>query len=140
MLTELANAVAGTSLDLHVSIYVTCLCNPEAVPPIPNSDVSTFRPSVAALLRDLVTPPSPSPSANVVPSSNASSAEDDDAEDAQKGLAGKLEWVGLGGGVAVCASGPESLIRETQNAVARMGVVRGIELGGIGLHTELFAL
>ena len=112
MLTEIAHAVAGTSLDLHVSVYVTCLCNPEAVPTIPNSEVSVYRPSVRQLLQDLVTP---------------------DAED-------KLKWTGLGGGVAVCASGPETLCRETQNAVARMGAVRGLELGGIGLHTELFAM
>ncbi|KAF7797826.1 hypothetical protein EIP86_009032 [Pleurotus ostreatoroseus] len=112
MLTEIAHAVAGTSLDLHVSVYVTCLCNPEAVPTIPNSEVSVYRPSMRQLLQDLVTP---------------------DAED-------KLKWTGLGGGVAVCASGPETLCRETQNAVARMGAVRGLELGGIGLHTELFAM
>lgn len=61
-------------------------------------------------------------------------------EDPEKPLKSKLPWVGLGGGVAVCASGPESLIREAQNAVAKMGVVRGREVGGVGLHTELFAL
>ena len=115
MLMDIANAVAGTSLDLHVSIYVTCLCNPEAVPPIPNSEVTIYRPSVGQLLTELVTPP---------------------AEDAPE----KLAWAGTGGGVAVCASGPELLLRETQNAVARIGLTRGMELGGIGLHTELFTL
>ena len=49
-LTDLATAVSGTSLDLHVSIYVTCLCNPEAVPPIPNSEVTVLRPTVRKLL------------------------------------------------------------------------------------------
>ncbi|RPD52054.1 iron reductase, partial [Lentinus tigrinus ALCF2SS1-6] len=58
MLMEITNAVAGTSLDLHISVYVTCLCNPEEVPPIPNMDVvATTRPSVTGILRDLVTPP-----------------------------------------------------------------------------------
>ena len=117
MLMVIANAVAGTSLDLHISIYVTCLCDPEAVPPIPNSEVSVYRPSVGKVLQELVTPPA-----------------EPDAENA------KLAGVGLGGGVAVCASGPETLLRETQNAVARMGLRRGVELGGIGLHTELFAM
>lgn len=127
MLTEIANTVEGTSLDLHVSIYVTCLCNPQAVPPIPNSEVSIYRPSVSKLLRELVTPPD--------------QVSSDDASDKQsKSLSAKLEWVGLGGGVGVCASGPESLIRESQNAVAKMGILRGLELGGIGLHTELFAV
>ena len=118
MLMDLANAVSSsdTSLDLHISIYVTCLCDPEAVPPIPNSEVSVYRPSVGKVLQELVTPPA------------------DPEADA------KLAWVGLGGGVAVCASGPETLLRETQNAVARLGLRRGAELGGIGLHTELFAM
>ncbi|RPD67643.1 hypothetical protein L226DRAFT_583086, partial [Lentinus tigrinus ALCF2SS1-7] len=62
MLMEITNAVAGTSLDLHISVYVTCLCNPEEVPPIPNMDVvATTRPSVTGILRDLVTPPAPTP-------------------------------------------------------------------------------
>ncbi|OBZ74630.1 Ferric reductase transmembrane component 3 [Grifola frondosa] len=102
MLMDIATAVAGSSLDLHVSIYVTCLCNPEDVPPIPNSDVTTLRPSVSNLLRELVTAPS---------SPSIAEVEEDSTKD-------KLNWVGLGGGVAVCAAGPESLTRETQNAVA----------------------
>ncbi len=122
MLMEIANTVAGTSLDLHVSIYVTCLCHPEAVPPIPNSEVGTYRPSVGKILKELVTP-------------HSAIADDDSKE-----LNCKLAWAGLGGGVAVCASGPEALLRETQNAVSKMGLTRGLELGGIGLHTELFAL
>ena len=58
MLMDIANTVAPSqSLDLHISIFVTCLCDPSAVPPIPNSDVTVFRPSVTELLRELVTPP-----------------------------------------------------------------------------------
>ena len=52
----------------------------------------------------------------------------------------KLNWVGLGGGVAVCVSGPEALTREAHNAVARVGMTKGLELGGITLHTEVFSL
>lgn len=133
MLMDIANAVAGSSLDLHVSIFVTCLCSPEDVPPIPNSEVTVLRPSVTTLLRDLVTPPSSSPSYD----DKLSAEEQQDADFISQP---KLEWVGLGGGVAVCAAGPESLTREAQNAVARLGLTRGIELGGIGIHTELFAL
>ncbi|KAK7676992.1 hypothetical protein QCA50_020021 [Cerrena zonata] len=147
MLMEIANIVAtSSSLDLHISIYVTCLCDPSAVPPIPNSDVTVFRPSVTTLLQELVSPPESLPSqarlsALSTHSSDSHSNEDDDAEeDLEKCMKSKLQWVGLGGGVAVCASGPESLIRESQNAVAKMGVMRGVELGGVALHTELFAL
>jgi ferric-chelate reductase len=123
MLMDIANAAAGSSLDIHFSIYVTCLCDPEAVPPIPNSDVNIYRPSVSKMLRELLTPPT-----------------GDVSEKAARGSEPKLEWVGLGGGVGVCVSGPEGLVRETQNAVAMVGTLRGVQLGGVGLHTELFAL
>lgn len=135
MLMDIANTVADTSLDLHISIFVTCLCSPEDVPPIPNSDVTILRPSVSALLRDLVTP-----SASMSSSASTSIADDKLSSEEQGEVQPKLDWVGLGGGVAVCAAGPESLTREAQNAVARLGLTRGIELGGIGIHTELFAL
>lgn len=144
VLADIAAAVARTTdLDLHVSIFVTCLCNPEAVPPIPNCDVSIYRPSVTALLRELVTPPIAAMNANALSPSKLQkeeSRDESDLEEVQNGSSSKLSWVGLGGGIGVCASGPESLIYETQNAVARLGVTRGVSLGGIGLHTELFAL
>jgi len=123
MLIDLANTVAGTSLDLHISIFVTCLCKPEEVPPIPNTEVSILRPSVGSLLQGLVIPPS-----------------DIEKDDSDSALASRLNWVGLGGGVAVCAAGPESLTTETRNAAAKLAITRGMELGGIGLHTELFAI
>lgn len=145
-LKELALACerSNGALDLHVSVYVTCLCNPEAVPDIPNCDVSVYRPAVRKILRALVAPPD---TENALEASSGSTANKKDAEDVEEdtptqthSLSGKLNWVGLGGGVGVCASGPESLIRETQNAVARLGLTQGVKLGGIGLHTELFAL
>ncbi|KAM5531189.1 hypothetical protein V8D89_015159 [Ganoderma adspersum] len=145
MLMDIARAVAGTSLDLHVSVYVTCLCNPEDVPPIPNMDVTICtRPSVTGLLRDLITPPSPAPSSwrksdLESEESDSRSLESDECARAIPGAA-RLRWVGLGGGVGVCAAGPESLTREAHNAVARVSLTRGIELGGVGLHTELFAI
>jgi len=133
MLMDIANTAAGTSLDLHISVFVTCLCNPEAVPRIPNSDVTMVRPSVHSLLNNLLTTPG---------SSSSNSVSVDIEEDAGEKLdqSPKLNWVGLGGGVAVCASGPETLTREAHNAVARIGMRKGVELGGIALHTELFSL
>ncbi|KAH8093109.1 iron reductase [Cristinia sonorae] len=148
-LMAIANtAASSSSFDLHISVFVTCICNPDAIPPIPNSDVTIFRPSVTALLRQLTTPPSvsPSKSSSDPRSSDVSSIDLEDVgeEDmealTERAIKSKLPWVGSGGGVGVCASGPESLIREAQNAVARLGVVRGREVGGVGLHTELFAL
>ena len=141
-LRRLARAVAapGTGLDLHVSVFVTCLCDPDAVPDIPNCDVSVFRPSVGRVLRALVRAPSDAELARKDSADKSDAGEGEDEEARDYSLAGKLHWVGLGGGVGVCASGPESLIRETQNAVARLGATQGVQLGGIGLHTELFAL
>ena len=142
-LTAIANtAAASSTLDLHISIFVTCICNPDAVPPIPNSDVTIFRPSVTSILRELTTPPSAAcDDAASLSSLTSSAIEQADMEVlAEKAVKCKLPWTGFGGGVAVCASGPETLIRESQNAVAKLGVMKGRELGGIALHTELFAL
>ncbi|EIN03568.1 hypothetical protein PUNSTDRAFT_116967 [Punctularia strigosozonata HHB-11173 SS5] len=172
-------ATPGSGLDLHVSVFVTCLCNPEAVPPIPNSDVRVGRPSIHKMLRDFVTPPC-APCADSVAKgascccapdtagtstlSTASASQPGVLSASEKAAETKLEveeeerfatecdceagdfdvpglrWVGLGGGVAVCASGPERLTREAKNAVARIGMARSVALGGIALHTELFSL
>ena len=140
MLNEIAHAVAGTSLDLHITVYVTCLCNPEEVPPIPNMDViATTRPSVSGLLRDLVTPP-PAFAGHSKGDAETESLQSDESAEELTAPSRRLNWVGLGGGVAVCAAGPESLTREAHNAVARVSLTRGVQLGGIGLHTELFAI
>ncbi|TFK77223.1 iron reductase [Pluteus cervinus] len=147
MLMDIANTAAGSSIDLYISVYVTCLCNPEAIPSIPNCDVTLIRPSVYQVLRDLVTPPP----ASVKGSGESSSPRTDEGSKSQfqetvneavevGTIHDKLRWRGVGGGVAVCASGPETLTREASNAVARLGLSRGIELGGIALHTELFSL
>lgn len=159
------SAVASWSsthpLDLHISIYVTCLCNPEAVPPIINCDVVTFRPSIHQLLIDLITPPTVIPSSSPFHNNNLKllpgkprkelpfdSSTKTPTEiiivDEEKGVlpsAEKLPWLALGGGMAVCSSGPVSVTTETANAVARIQLSeRGRDLGGIGLHTETFSL
>ncbi|TFK37211.1 hypothetical protein BDQ12DRAFT_685512 [Crucibulum laeve] len=181
-IATVAATSAGSSmpLDLHISIYVTCLCKPEAIPPIPNCDVTIVRPSVYEVLKDLVTPPASltappaprTPQASVtekprtpavpeiqyVPSSSPAPSSEDDEEDEDLkqqhqpagdienptlGLSasGKLPWVGFGGGLAVCASGPESLTREAANAVARLQLGgQGLKIGGVGLHTEVYSV
>lgn len=196
-LMEIARTVASsdrsaTPLSLHISVYVTCLCDPEAVPLIPNCDVTIMRPDIHHILSDLITPPTPtlsclssstsmsphqdkssSPpslvktmsSSNVTPpplplemrahdqqmylvSSRGHAAtvpgqdpdiESTDALDPQASR--KLPWIGTGGGVAVCVSGPASLVREASNAVARLRLSqRGMEMGGLDIHTEVFSL
>ena len=44
------------------------------------------------------------------------------------------------GGLAVCAAGPESLVREAKNAVARVSLASGLKLGRVGMHSEVYAL
>ncbi|KAK0234313.1 iron reductase [Armillaria fumosa] len=105
MLMDITNA-ATPALDVHVSIYVTCLCNPDAVPPIPNSDVIFERPTFGKVLGDLVKCPG----------------------DGKNGKGRSSR------GVGVCVCGPESLVREASNAVARLG------MGDLGLHTEVFSM
>ena len=118
MLVDIASAVAGSSsLDLHISIFATCKCDPQAVPQIPNSIVTQGeRPSAHQLLKDLTTP------------------------SAESGT-NCLRWAGLGGGLGVCASGPGSLTGDMANAVAKLSL-GGIadQIGGVGSHIETYVL
>lgn len=127
MLMDIATAAQGTSLELHIFVYVTCLCDPSAISPIPNTHVTIGRPSISTLINDLLVSSSPS-------SSDVEIGAEAEGKSSQQNV------VMRGGGVAVCASGPESLTREAQNAVARVGPGRAGMLGGIGIHTELFSL
>jgi ferric-chelate reductase len=115
---DITNAAAGSSLDLHISIFVTCLCDPEAVPPIPNSITTLVRPDVHRLLEHVLSPP---------PADGGESR-------------GAVQVVTSRGGVGVCASGPESLTRQAANAVARLAPLHAKSVGGIALHTEVFSL
>ncbi|KAF8170760.1 hypothetical protein BJ912DRAFT_1083580 [Pholiota molesta] len=156
-----ASASSAAPLELHISIYVTCLCNPEAVPPIPNCDVTIVRPSVHRVLQDLTgsTPARNSSSAKQQQRASSSSEGNEDQDQDQEKARGqdivevldpeadpealsRVPFVAAaGGGLAVVASGPEGLVREVANAVARLQVGgRGVRLGGVGLHTEMFSL
>ena len=121
---DIADAAAEeSSLDLHISIFVTCLCTTPALPAIQNSTVTDTRPDVYQLLAHIVSP----------------TLVEEDVEDESNRKASD-ERVDCQGGVGVCASGPESLTREAANAVARLGSVHGRRVGGISLHTEVFSL
>lgn len=160
MLQQIANTVAKhrakvhsseTStlpLDLHFLIYVTCLCDPEAVPVIPNSDVLTEKPTAHGILNEFVSAPlqyherASSSYRRDSTVSKESSSDVECGDDEGSILKSKLEWVGLEGGVGVCVSGPEGLIREIGNAVSLLGLkgVKGNSVGKVGIHTELFAM
>jgi len=115
MLLDIANKAQESSLELHIKIYVTCLCDPEAVPAIPNCDVTLHKPRVGELIQPLLT-------------------SHGDIE------GGKIGRIRGGGGLAVVVSGPDSLITETQNAVASVPVSQTRKVGGIAMHTETFSL
>jgi len=124
MLMDIADATSEeSSLDLHISIFVTCLCDAPALPAILNSTVTTTRPDLYQLLARILSP----------------ALVEDDVEVESERKAGDERMV-CHGGVGVCASGPESLTREAANAVARLGPVHGRRVGGIALHTEVFSL
>jgi ferric-chelate reductase len=54
-LEDIATAAAREpSLELHMKFFVTCLCDPEAVPNIVNSEVTIEKPSISLLLQQFV--------------------------------------------------------------------------------------
>ncbi|KAJ1311621.1 hypothetical protein OPQ81_010098 [Rhizoctonia solani] len=110
ILTQLAEACHEASLSVSFSFHVTCLCNPDELLPIRNSTIQQSKPDIEDLLAPLLEP------------------------DEEKGVG-----VAASGGIAVAASGPESLICQARNAVAKVrpGIAR--RAGGIQIHTELFA-
>ncbi|KAJ8579435.1 hypothetical protein M405DRAFT_835804 [Rhizopogon salebrosus TDB-379] len=114
MLIDIGTAASNSSINLHISIYVTCLCDPEAVPAIPNSIVMPSRPSVHDPLASFINLP----------------CENEDSRDT----------VTKRRRVAVCASDSESITREARNPAARIGLTASIDVGGIALHTGLFSL
>lgn len=114
MLADIALKAQHSSIILHIEIFVTCLCDPETVPVIPNCEVSIERPQVSKLLDTFV----------------------DRAMDLE---AGKYTNADLNG-LALAVSGPKSLITEAQNAVARLSIGRMHKIGNVALHTEEFSL
>ncbi|KAF8315153.1 hypothetical protein DL93DRAFT_2079335 [Clavulina sp. PMI_390] len=94
-------------IDVQFRVFVTCLCNPEAVPLIPKLTVEIAKPSISELLAPLLD---------------------------------ETRLTGVAGGVGVAASGPESLTRTAQNAVASVGVREAAAVGGVEVHTELFSI
>lgn len=120
--TPLLNVIAlraaapESTLDLHISVYVTCLCRPEDIPPIPNCDVLVERPTVQRLLDNFV--------------SQTGTARDEESSKPK----GSADW----SSVAICAGGPENLTAEAKNAAARLALrnpTRRVEC-----HTEAYFL
>lgn len=117
MLQTIAVLAAESSIDLHISIYVTCLCDPGAVPQIPNSLVTMEKPTIKRILQPILS-----------------------ADDIEKGAnAGGRSGGGVGG-LAIAVSGPESLTNEMRNAVAGMSLKQRRRFGRVDVHTEVFAI
>jgi ferric-chelate reductase len=146
-LQALARTVEQTpGLTLHIAVYVTCLCDPEAVPDIPNSVVTVERPDARRMLGTFLA------GTDLGPGCSAGSLESAEAVEVgpTKGSPEMSEkdvpvlehgaGAGVAGGVALCVAGPESLCREAANAVAIMGAREGVRVGGISFHSEVYAL
>ncbi|KAJ7076743.1 hypothetical protein B0H15DRAFT_863285 [Mycena belliarum] len=133
-------AAPGSRIRLSIRIFVTCLCDPDAVPAIPGCTVTEARPQVGHALAELLGAPSPSsgkPRASV--SSSASASTEELPKDVEDGAAcfGDVE----GGGVALFVAGPGSLIREAGNAAARANLsARGRRAGGVAFCAEAFTV
>ncbi|KDQ19799.1 hypothetical protein BOTBODRAFT_152296 [Botryobasidium botryosum FD-172 SS1] len=124
ILADLGHAAARCpSLSLHISFYVTCQCTAEDLSSIPNHSVEIGKPGIGDLLEPFLVPQA------------GTGGGDVEGEGATE-----KKDIGGGGGVAVIASGPESLVRGAQNAVARVGARRARRVGGVEVHTELFAI
>ncbi|KAG5732756.1 Ferric reductase transmembrane component 1 [Termitomyces sp. T112] len=147
LLRAIARTAAAASVRLTMTAYVTCMCSPEEVD-VPGLVVRIGgRPDVSRLVRgvavghigtttrgseeDLCT-------CGCVDEALKAQEEDEDEES----LAGDVEkGKGVVRGqkqesVGVCASGPETMIREATNAVAGYAV-EGRE---VGFHAEVFAM
>ncbi|KAG8773150.1 hypothetical protein FRC12_002697 [Ceratobasidium sp. 428] len=110
---HLAEACNGTSLSLSFHFYVTCLCDPSNLLAIRNSTTEEGKPMIEDLLAPML----------------------EGSADTEKGPVASPT-----GGIAVAASGPESLICQARNAVAEVGPSVAMRVGGVQIHTELFAL
>ncbi|KAH7104492.1 iron reductase [Auriculariales sp. MPI-PUGE-AT-0066] len=114
LMRDIADKSRQCGLQLHFNVFVTCLCNPEAVPPIPELTVTMDKPSMRAHLTPFL---SPTPT---------------DAE-----ASASLPTNG-GLGIAVC--GPRGLTNEAQNTVAMLSPSQMTRLGGAELFVEHFSL
>ncbi|KAL0948926.1 hypothetical protein HGRIS_009034 [Hohenbuehelia grisea] len=129
ILARIAKTASSSSLDLHMSIYITRPCVLNFSPSVPKCDIFTQKPAPRDLLQDFV-----GDSFN----RNPTAAFDADNEKAQSPTHMQPH---AGGGVAVCVSGPASLTASVANAVVRYGTVERMQtLGGISLHTESFSM
>jgi len=115
MLVDIANKAQDSSVDLHISIFVTCLCDPESIPTIPNSVISIEKPKIANLVKPFLS--------------------------SEGGIeAGKTGKGRNGGGFAIAVSGPARLTAEAQNVVARIPAAAARRIGGLAFHSEIFSL
>ncbi|KAJ7431080.1 iron reductase [Mycena galericulata] len=148
-LLQIATAAArpDAHLDLTIRIFVTCLCDPDAVPAIPGCTVTEARPSVSGVLGELLSPPcsddsttsSSKSSVDGLPQANIREVDLDVEKGVRKGAgAGYTQG---GGGIAVFAAGPGSLLREAGNAVAGANMsARGLAAGAVEFCTEAFKM
>lgn len=125
-------------LTLTIRIFVTCLCDPGAVPRIPGCTVTEARPSVTSVLAEVLDPACASLSASRSSSELELEVEALPTNALEKGAA--CAHAG-GGGVAVFAAGPASLIRVAGNAVVRANLsARGRKAGGVAFCAEAFTV
>ncbi|KAK7036346.1 iron reductase [Favolaschia claudopus] len=145
-LQQIAAASPPQTLELHIQIHVTCLCDPLAVPAIPNCVVveGEGRPEVRGVLGALIRGGSSFGAKCDVDveeggeKRSASVSEEDIAgEKAAKGRVSEDGGAQDGETTAVFAAGPASLVREAGNAVVAENLRGG---GGVRFCAEVFTI
>ncbi|KIY45553.1 hypothetical protein FISHEDRAFT_66860 [Fistulina hepatica ATCC 64428] len=147
-LASLATTAADASVDLRILICVTCLCDPDAVPDIPQCEVVELkaRPETAILLRDFVSSHAGTDPELASTDSKRAPANSKDL-DKSKNVTGSRPVIESkpvvstteSRSLAVFASGPESLTLEAGNAAAALALSSSGKLD-IKLFTEVFSL
>ena len=135
-------AAACPDLDLHITIYVTCLCDPDAVPQTPNCDVLLARPKIGEVIKRVVYgTPDPAKQVEEGDLTMQSDCCEKMTEESESCGTHTLGPAAAGSGLAVCASGSQELTREAANVMAALSASKkGRELRSIAFHTEVYAI
>jgi len=116
LMMDIAVKAQDAGLELNFNIFVTCLCDPEAVPHIPRLEVTMEKPTMKTHLAPFLSTSPDNEAASPSPSARA------------------------GGGLAIAVCGPRALTNEAQNTVALLSPAQMRRLGGVELHVEHFSL
>jgi ferric-chelate reductase len=148
-------AKRDSNLELRFTVFVTCLCDPEAVPDIEGLEVTIERPVPGRMLKRFIRNERLVGCGCEVDSSQEEAEKEGFELGSEKGAAGAVSTTAdvgvlekggeasgevVTGGVVMCVAGPESLVREAANAAERLSAGEESRMGGLSLHCEVYAM